>query len=161
MGAVLGEESGDERVGHGFERSVGESKNESSQVKEKIGGILVLTFGGSEGDKSREHVEEERGDHELAVSHLVHDDTADNNSEAEAGEAGAADIPELSAGEAEVSTPVGEDAPADTEADACRQDSQKSRPEQAHAICFGHDDVEFGLRVWVYRKRGGLCTVGF
>ena len=65
---------------------------------------------------------------ELAVADLVHDDAADDDAEAEAGEPGAADVAELRTGEAELGRPVGKDAAADAEADAGGENGQEAGP---------------------------------
>ena len=67
---------------------------------------------------------------ELAVADLVHDEPADDDAEAETGEPGAADGAELRAGEAEFGGPVRQDAAADAEADARRENGQEAGPQQ-------------------------------
>ena len=93
-----------------------------------------LPVGRGKRDERRQHVEQERGDDQLAVADLVDDDAADDDAEAEAGEAGAADGAELRAGEAEFGGPVGEDAAADAEADAGGENGQEAGPQQALGV---------------------------
>ena len=135
--AVVREERGDERVGHGFERAVGQGEDERAQVEKHVGGVLRLSLGRRKRDEGRQHVEQERRDDQLAVADLVDDDAADDDAEAEAGETGAADGAELRAGEAEVSGPVGQDAAADAEADAGGENGQEAGPQQALGVRCG------------------------
>ena len=72
--------------------------------------------------------EEGEGD-ELAVAELVHEHAADDDAEAEAGEAGAADRAELGAGEVVFGRPGAEDAATEGEADAGCEDSHEAGPE--------------------------------
>ena len=53
---------------------------------------------------------------------------ADDDPEAETGERRAADVAQFRAGEAEIRTPVGQDAAPDAEADASREDRHETRP---------------------------------
>ena len=131
---LLREQRRDQRVGDRFERAVGEREDERAEVQEQVGGVLRLSLGRGKRDEGRQHVEQERGDDQLAVADLVDDDAADDDAEAEAGETGAADGAELRAGEAEVGGPVGQDAAADGEADAGGENGQEAGPQQALGV---------------------------
>ena len=124
--ALLGEDRGDERVGHGFEGAVREGEDEHAPVEEVI---RVLRGRGAEGDERREDVAEEGDRDELAVADLVDDHAADDDAEAEAREAGAADGSELAIGKPEGLFPSAEDAATEGEADAGREDSHEAGPE--------------------------------
>ena len=124
--ALLGEDRGDERVGHGFEGAVREGEDEHAPVEEVI---RVLRGRGAEGHEGREDVTEEGDGDELAVADLVDDHAADDDTEAEAREAGSADGAELGGGEAVFGRPSAEDAAAEGEADAGREDSHEASPE--------------------------------
>ena len=104
------------------------------QIQEHVGRRLRLPVGRGERDERREHVEHEGRDDQLAVADLVHDHAADDDAEAEAGEAGAADGAELRAGEAEFGGPVVEDAAADREADAGGENGHEAGPQQALGV---------------------------
>ncbi len=131
MRAVVGEDRGHERVGDSLERAVGEREDEGTPEQQLIG---VVRGGGAEGDQSREDVTRQCERHELAVADLVDDHAADDDPEAEAGESGAGDLPHLRGGEAELLPPVVEDAAADREAHARREDRHEARPEQAVGV---------------------------
>ena len=128
--AVVREERRDERVGHGFERPVGQREDECADVEKQVRRGLLLSLVGGKRDEGRQHVKQKRRHDQLAITDLVDDDAADDDAEAEAGEAGAADGAELRAGEAEVSRPVGQDAAADAEADARGENGQEAGPQQ-------------------------------
>ena len=134
MRALLREDRGDERVGHGFEGAVREGEDEHAPVEEVI---RVLRGGGAEGDERREDVAEEGEGDELAVADLVDDHAADDDAEAEAREAGAADGTELGGGEAVFGRPGAEDAAAEGEADAGREDSHEAGPKEPLRIRYG------------------------
>jgi hypothetical protein len=134
VGAVLGEQRGDERIGHGFESSVGQGKDEGPDIQEHVGGGLGLAFGRGKSDERRQHMEQEGRDDQLAVADLVHDHAADDDAKTESGEAGPADGPELRAGEAEVGGPVGQDSAADAEADAGGENGQKAGPKKPFCV---------------------------
>ena len=74
MRAVVGEERGDERVGHGLERAVGQRENERAQVEKHVRRVLGLALGRRKRDEGRQHMEQERRDDQLAVADLVDDD---------------------------------------------------------------------------------------
>ena len=135
--AVVREERRDERVGHRFERAVRQREDERSQVEEHVRRVLRLSLGRGKGDEGREHVEQERGDDQLAVADLVDDEAADDDAETEAGEPRAADGAELRAGETELCGPVGQDAAANGEADAGGENGQEACPEQALGVRCG------------------------
>jgi hypothetical protein len=59
---------------------------------------------------------------------------ADDDSEAETGESGATDVTQLGSGETEIGRPIGQDATADTEADAGRQDRHEACKQQPFCI---------------------------
>ena len=107
---------------------------------------MRLTLGRGERDQCRQHVEEEGSGDQFPVADLIHDDAADDDAEAEAGEARAADRSELCAGESEVSSPVRQDASADAEADAGGEDGEEACPEKPFGV---RDDA------WVV----GICEV--
>ena len=77
---------------------------------------------------------DERRDDQLAVADLVDDQAADDDAEAEPGEAGAADGAQLRAGKAEFSGPRRENGAADGEADAGRENGDETRPEQTLGV---------------------------
>ncbi len=77
-------------------------------------------------------------DDQLAVADLVDDEAADDDAETEAGEAGAADGAELRAGEAELRGPRRQDAAANREADAGRENGQEACPQEALGVRCGH-----------------------
>ncbi len=131
MGAVIREEGGDQRIGHGFQRAVRIGENEHAP-KEQIVGIVRRAR--AEGDERREDVADERQGDQFAVADLIHDDAADDDAEAEAGETRAADGAELRAGEAELLAPVIENAAANGEADAGGEDGHEAGPEQAFGV---------------------------
>ena len=79
-------------------------------------------------------MKQERGDDQLAVANLVHDDAADDDAETEAGEPGAPDRTELRAGEPEIGGPGGKDAAADAETDAGGENGEKPGPQKAHRV---------------------------
>jgi len=80
----------------------------------------------------------EEGDRdELAVADLVDDHAADDDAEAEAGEAGAADGAELGGGEAVFGRPGAEDAATEGEADAGGKDGHEASPEEPLRIRYG------------------------
>ena len=110
------------------------AEQERAEVEEHVGRRLRLSRGRAERDERRQHVEQERGDDQLAVADLVDHDAADDDAEAEAGEAGAADVAELRAGEAEFRGPIGEDAAADAEADARGENGHEACPQQALGV---------------------------
>ncbi len=83
-------------------------------------------------------MQQEGRDDQLAVADLVDDHAADDDAEAEAGETGAADGAELRAGEAELRGPVGQDAAADGEADARREDGHEAGPQEPLGVRCGH-----------------------
>ena len=126
--ALLGEDRGDERVGHGFEGAVREGEDEHAPVEEVI---RVLRGGGAKGDEGRDDVADEGEGDELAVADLVDDDAADDDAEAEAREAGAADGTELGGVEAVFGRPSAEDAAAEGEAYARSKDGHEACPEEA------------------------------
>ncbi len=128
MRAVVGEQRGDQRVGHRFERAIGQRENECADVQKHVRGGLGLAPGRGKRDEGREHMEQERRHDQLAVADLVDDHAADDDAEAEARETGAADGAELRTSEAEFSGPVGKDAAPDPEADAGGQNGQKAGP---------------------------------
>ena len=128
MRAVVGEERGDQRVGHRFERAIGQRENECADVQKHVRGGLGLAPGRGKRDEGREHMEQERRHDQLAVADLVDDHAADDDAEAEARETGAADGAELRTGEAEFGGPIGKDAAADPEADAGGQNGQEAGP---------------------------------
>ena len=74
MGAVTGEQRGDERVGHGLEGAVGQGEDERAQVEKHVGGVLGLPLGRRKRDEGRQHMKQERRDDQLAVADLVDDD---------------------------------------------------------------------------------------
>ena len=146
--ALLGEDRGDERVGHGFEGAVREGEDEHAPVEEVI---RVLRGRGAEGDERREDVAEEGDGDELAVADLVDDHAADDDTEAEAREASATDGTELGGVEAVFGRPSAEDAAAEGEADAGREDSHEAGPEEAlrirnRSFC-AHSMLREGVRV--------------
>ena len=96
-----------------------------------------------------------RGDDQLAVADLVHDHAADDDAEAEAGEARAADGAELGAGEAEFRRPVVEDAAANGEADAGGENGHEAGPEEP----FGIRDYAWVVGVGSLVERSS-CVVG-
>ena len=134
MRAVVGEERGDERVGHRFERAVGQGEHERPDIQEHVRGSLRLSLGCGKGDEGRQHVEQKRRHDQLAVADLVHDHAADDDAEAEAGETGSADGAELRTSEAEIGGPVGKNAAADGEADAGGENGQEAGPEQSLGV---------------------------
>jgi hypothetical protein len=79
-------------------------------------------------------VEQERGDDQLSVTDLVDHDAADDDPEAEAGEAGATDVTELRAGESEFRHPIRKDAAADYKADTRGQDGHEACQQQASGV---------------------------
>ena len=128
MRAVVGEERGDQRVGHRFERAVGQGEHERPDIQEHVSGGLRLSLGRGKRDERRQHVEQERRHDQLAVADLVHDHAADDDAEAEAGETGSADGAELRTSEAEVGGPVGKNAAADRRSRCRRREWPGSRP---------------------------------
>ena len=134
MGAVLGEEGGNERVGHGLEGAVGDGEQERAGPQPDEGGVGVHAVLRAEGHEGGDDVEQERGGDELAVADLVHDDAADDDAEAEPGETRSTDGTQLGAGEAEVGGPVGEDATPDAEADAGGEDGEEACPKQSLGV---------------------------
>ena len=131
MGAVFGVEGGDEGVGDGFEGAVGVSEDEHAPEQEVVG---VVRGAGHEGDDGGEDVADEGEGDEFAVADFVDDEAAEDDAEAEAGEACAANGAELSAGEAVFFGPVVKDASADGEADAGCEDGHETRPEEAASV---------------------------
>jgi len=134
MGAVLGEEGGDERVGHGLEGAVGDGEEERAGPQPYEGGLGVHAVLRTKGHEGGDNVEEEGGGDELAVADLVHDDAADDDAEAEPGEPGAVDEADFQPGEVKGLHPVAEDGAADAEADAGRQDGHEACPQQAFCV---------------------------
>ena len=100
---------------------------------------------GRKGDDRGEDVQHKRGDDQFAVADLVRDDAADDDAEAEAGEAGAADVAELRRREAELAAPVGENAAANGEADAGGKNGHETGQEQAFGV--GRDSFVAGLNI--------------
>ena len=74
------------------------------------------------------------GADELAVAEFINHDAADDDAKAESGEASASNVTELSTGEAELGRPVGEDASANTEADAGGEDGEEAGPEEPLSV---------------------------
>jgi hypothetical protein len=128
--AILGVEGRDQRIRNGLERAVGEGEHKGAPVKELVGGFLRLAGPRRERDEGRHHVEEEGRKDQLAVANLVHHHAANDDSEAEPGEPGAANGTELRAGEAEISSPVGKNASSDAKADTGGKDGGESSPEE-------------------------------
>src|SRR2546422_11529521 len=97
--AVLWKERRDERIGHRFESSVRECENEHAAEQEVVSELLrgwaAITRYCGKGYDRRQNVQNERGNHQLAVADLIADHASDDDAEAEAGEAGAADGAEL------------------------------------------------------------------
>ena len=95
-------------------------------------------------------VAEEGDGEELTVADLVDVHAADDDTEAEAREAGAADGTELGGGEAVFGRPGAEDAATEGEADAGREDSHEAGPEEAlrigYSIFCAHSMFREGVR---------------
>lgn len=87
-------------------------------------------------------MQEERGANEFAITNLVGNDAADNDAEAETGQARAADLAELRAGEAVFGAPVSKDTAANGEADAGGKNGHETGPKEPLAmdIAGGHRD---------------------
>ena len=79
-------------------------------------------------------MEQERRDDQLAVADLVGHHSADDDAEAEAGQAGAADRPQFGAGEAEIDSPICDDRAAYGEAHARSQNGHETGPQQSLTI---------------------------
>ena len=131
MRTVLREERRHERIRHGFQRPVGKGKNKHADGQHLIG---VRRGVRHERDHRRQHVQRKSRDHQLAVADFVADDSADNNTEAKAGESGAADGAQLRGGEAKLGAPVVENTAADAEAHAGGEDGHKAGPKEAFGV---------------------------
>ena len=74
-------------------------------------------------------MQRKRGEHEFAVSNFIGDDAADNHAETKTGQTGAGDRAELGGIEAVFAAPIIEDAAANAETNAGRQNGSKAGPE--------------------------------
>src|SRR5687768_7898260 len=121
MHPVVGEESGDERVGHGFERAVRdrEYKCANPEVNERLLSLHASTR--TKRYESRDDMKDERCDDKLPVADLVHNDAPGNDPKAKARETSSTDQPNLEGGEIEGADPFGEKTAADGQADARRE----------------------------------------
>src|SRR5713226_5660281 len=134
MRAIIRKQRRDERVRHGLKRAVGQAENERAHVKQDVSGILRHPGGGAESDEGGKQVEGEGGDDEFTVADLVAQQSANDDAETEAGKASPVDIAQLGGGEPEITAPVREDAAANSEANARRQDGGKAGPEEAFCV---------------------------
>ena len=82
----------------------------------------------------RDNVAEEREHDQPAVAELVHHQASDDDAEAETGEAGAADHPELRGGELKLGCPGAEHTVAEGEAYAGGEDRGESGPEEPFGV---------------------------
>src|ERR1041385_3673194 len=134
MGATVRKKGGDERVGHGFERAVGDGKEERARPQINEGRLCAHPVHGSKGDERGKHMQREGHDDQFAVADLVGDDPADDDAEAEPGEAGAVNQPGFQSGEIKVLHPIAEDAAADGCTDTGGQDGHKPGDEEPFGV---------------------------
>ena len=134
VGAVFGEQRGDQRISDGFQGAVCQGKHEGAPIKEVIGKLLRLTFARRKSDEGGQDMEKEGRKHQFAIADLVHHDATDDDAEAKTREPGSANCAQLRSREAEVSAPVCKNAAADAKADAGRQNGQEAGPQQPFGI---------------------------
>jgi hypothetical protein len=77
VGSVVGEESGHQRVGDGFQGAVRDREEEGAGPQIREGGLRGHAVGGSEGYEGGEDMEGERRGDEFPVADAIDDDAAD------------------------------------------------------------------------------------
>src|SRR5690349_20562162 len=139
---VIGEKRRYQRIRDGFERAVGHRKDESAPIEKTISHHLFLAGRRRESHQGGKNMKRERGNDEFTVTDFVANDPANNDPKAEPGEPRAIDVAKLLAGEAEVSTPVRQNAAADAKADSSSQDRHEACEKQPFCVrndCFVTD----------------------
>src|ERR1043166_4703873 len=110
MGAVVRKESCDEGIGDRFQCAVGDGEYKRPDIEQEIGGVLWHPGAGAEGDEGGQNVKRESSDDQLAITDFVAEHPADDDAETKSGEACAIDVAQLRGSEAEIASPVGQDA---------------------------------------------------
>jgi hypothetical protein len=151
VGLFLREEGGDERIDHGFADAVADGEDEHRGEEAPVGGALSaggVEGGGGQGEDGGNEVEQEGGDHQLAVADLVGEQARHDDDHAEAGEAAPGDRAKFGHGEPELLGPLTQDAAADGESDAGGENGHEAGPEEPLGV--GGDTV-------FHRCGGGVC----
>ena len=131
MRTIVRKQRRHEGIGHRLQRTVGKREDEHADRQHLVG---IRRIRRPKGDEGRQHVRREGQDHEFAVADLVGDHAADDDTEAETGEARATDGAELRGREAELFAPIVEDTAANGETDARGENGREAGPEQALSV---------------------------
>src|SRR5688572_33113296 len=99
----------------------------------------------------------ERQDHQFSVTNLVRDQGAEQNDNAEPGQAAARNLPEITLGEPELGSPVSKNTTANRESDSCGEDGHKARPQQPLGI--GGDSVVAYVCI-THSEESGVMVIG-
>ena len=98
-------------------------------------------------------MEEEGRNDELPVTDLVYDDATDKDSEAEALKTCPTNLAKLSASKSELSAPVGQNAPTNSEPNACSKNCHEPCPEKPSGV--GSESVFFDIHNEMMSNRLG------
>src|SRR5437660_11215268 len=108
----------------------------------------------------------ERRSHEFSVTHAIHYDAPNDDSEAKAGESCAVDQPNFQTRKVKYLDPIIEDPAANGKADSCREDRHETGKQEP--LCVGDNrfvaDLNIAHRflgvclVWDYRVKVGSLT---
>ena len=127
------EKTGNHRVDDRFASSVRDGEQEHGDVERPVDAVtteLRVDRIGRQLQASRDQMGDKGQNHQRAITDLVGQQRADEDDDAEAGEAATGDAAELGLGESIVGGPIAEDAGADRETDAGREDGEEAGPQQ-------------------------------
>ena len=168
MRSVVGEERGHERIGHRLKGAIRQRENERPRPEVNERRFCCHALRCAKGHQGRQKVQRKGDNNQLAVTDLVRNQAADDDSETEPGKARAVDQTGFQACEPKLGRPDVQNVSADRETDARSQNGHEAGEKKAFGIrcdgdiahfCVAHRSSVFEFCSAVHKVNDGSFTI--